>query len=332
MIHRLMITLGAAACFSNAYGQLPEGLPIPPENYATTHFWGSPGTTSVDHLALGGAYVADNHADWHGNPAGVLAHTTPAAIAYYTSASFKRLPTFESGFLGYAQPLGSSGNTALKISYTAVRADGNLGGTPINLRAEENDPGVEIGHRFTDRLTLGIGTSYISTKSEFTIPGLGTVTELESRPIGLGGRLGMIYALNDKISLGATLDKYTERVVQRVPAFGLPDRSFTFRSSAYRVGIAYKPNASTKLLADYEQLSLEGNDTTIERQQFMAGVEHRVGPVTLRVGSFDAKLTGGLGFEYGPMQFSYGFTNRYAKSLPGQGAETAHALQVDFRF
>jgi len=52
----------------------------------------------------------------------------------------------------------------------------------------------------------------------------------------------------------------------------------------------------------------------------------------LRVGSYDGKLTGGLGFERGRLRLDYGFSGRYAKNLPGQGARAAHAFQVRGEF
>jgi hypothetical protein len=64
----------------------------------------------------------------------------------------------------------------------------------------------------------------------------------------------------------------------------------------------------------------------------MGGVEQRFGHTSVRVGSFDGKLTGGLGLEMGRAHLSYGFTGRYDRDLPGEGASTAHAVQLILDF
>src|SRR5438046_1066530 len=110
-----LLSLMALLCpISPAYAQLPPGLPIPPENYAVPHLWGSPSVTSIEHFSMGGAYAADQSSDWHGNPAGLLSVTHPQVLAYAMSSGFDALPTFRANFLGYAQPLGQ--RAAMKLS------------------------------------------------------------------------------------------------------------------------------------------------------------------------------------------------------------------------
>ncbi len=48
----------------------------------------------------------------------------------------------------------------------------------------------------------------------------------------------------------------------------------------------------------------------------------------MRLGCFEGKLTGGLGWERGNTRLSYAFTGRYDKDLPGQGADAAHGIEL----
>jgi len=54
----------------------------------------------------------------------------------------------------------------------------------------------------------------------------------------------------------------------------------------------------------------------------------KFGVVTLRAGLFAGDLTGGIGLRYRGLEFSYGFSNKYAYMLPGEGAKTSQAIQV----
>src|SRR5687768_11318275 len=98
---------------NGAQAQLPPGLPLPPDNYALPHLWGSPSAINIEHFAMGGACAADSWRDWHSNPAGLLSVTQPQALTYMMSAGFDGLPTFHSNYFGYAQPLGR--RTAIKL-------------------------------------------------------------------------------------------------------------------------------------------------------------------------------------------------------------------------
>ena len=329
-----LLLLLVALFIAPARAQLPPGLPLAPENFATPHFWGSPSAISIQHFALGGAFVADDRNGWHGNPAGMIAVQEPTLLASYNRSSFESLPTFDTAFVGYAQPLGKRGLDVLKISAITVRAQGDVNGgpVPIALDAKEDDIGIEYARRLSDKLTLGIGTAYLRTDSTYSIAGVGDVTRLRSRPATLGGRIGAIYDFNAQFSIGATYDDYRERVERSVPALPLPAESFRFHSTAYRVGAAYRPDAQTMLLADYEELRLKGNDTTISQYALLLGAERKVGAFALRIGSYDGKLTGGVGVGRGRLRLDYGFSGRYDKNLPGQGARAAHALQIRAEF
>lgn len=315
---------------SPCWAQLPPGLPVPPENFASTHFFGSPGAVNLQHYALGGAFAADDRNGWHGNPAGMVAVREPTLLVARNRAGFDLLPTFGSNFLGYAQPFGKNGENVLKIAAITVRANGNISGgaAPIGLDSREDDIGIEYARRLSDRLSVGLGTAYIKTESTYSIAGVGDVTSLRSRPSAFGGRVGVIYAVNPQFSVGATLDSYIERVNRTVPALPIPPDSFHFRSTGYRVGIAYRPNPNTTFLADYEALSLKGNNTKVSQRGFMGGAEQRFGPLSLRIGSYDGKSTAGLGFKKGRFDLAYGYSGRYDQNLPGRGARGAHALQL----
>ncbi len=320
------VVLFALGAIAPARAQLPPGLPVAAENYALPHVWGSSSASSLEHYAMGGAYVADRSSDWHGNPAGVLSIGQPEFLAYAMSAGFDDLPTFHSYFVGYAQPLGEK--FALKISYVAVRAQGELSGTPLSARIEEGAPGIELGYRASDRLWLGVSTAYLETESNYTLPGVGEVTRLESRPANLGGRVGLIYRLTPQLSLGAKFDRYAETVEQSVPALGLPATSFRFNSRAERVGLSWIPDENSKFLLDYESTQLKGANTRLKQRFWLAGAQRQINDFALRIGTFDGKLTGGVGYRRGEWRLDYGFSGRSAKLLPGRGAQTAHAVQL----
>jgi hypothetical protein len=330
MISCLTVMVAVFLFGSPAFAQLPPGLPIPPENFAVTHFWGSPSAISIRHVSMGGAYAADDRGDWHGNPAGLVVFKKPTFLASRTISSFHFLPTFRSTDLGYAYPFGKNAPTSVKLTLIRVRASGVITNTPvpIRLQANENDVGLEIGRRVNKRLSCGVALAYLSTDSTYEISGVGTVTALRSHPSGPGGRIGLIYDLGSKLSLGVTYDNYTETVSRAVPAFQLPTGTFRFHSTAYRPGLAFRPDSKTTVLLDYEALNLVGNGTVVARRFRMGGIERKTGLGRLRVGTFDGKLTGGIGIDRGRLQFSYGFTGRYDKALPGQGARTAHAFEL----
>lgn len=321
-----LLTLAFLGCLAPCRAQLPPGLPIPAENYAATHFFGSPSALSMNYVALGGAYVAEDRDDWHGNPAGVASVSRPTLHGYYLSAGFDRLPTVHTNFFAYAQPLGGTG--AIKVSYTRVRASGRLPGTPLSTVVHEDDPGVEYGWRVGNKLTLGAGTAYLSTRSEYTLPGVGTVTTLRSRPTTLGARVGAIYAVQDRLSVGAAVTIYQEHVSQGVPVLGVPDRSFTFNTRVERIGLAWRPDTASRILLDYESTRLTSKNIRRTSRPVMLGGERRIGEAALRLGSYDGKLTGGLGWERRNARLSYAFTNRYDKDLEGRGAKTAHGIEL----
>ncbi len=325
-----LIAVGISGAALPCWAQLPPGLPVPPQNFASTHFFGSPSIVNLQHFALGGAFAADDRNGWHGNPAGMVAVREPTLLVSRNRAGFDLLPTFGTNFLGYAQPFGKDGENVLKITAITVRADGNITGGPvaIGLDSREDDIGIEYARRLSDRLSVGVGTAYLKTQSTYSIAGVGDVTTLRSRPSALGGRVGVIYAISPRISVGATLDSYIERVNRSAGALPVPPDSFHFRSTGYRFGTVYRPTSNLTLLADYEALSLKGNATKVSQRGFMGGAEQRFGPLALRLGSYDGKSTAGLGFKKGRFDLAYGFSGRYDQNLPGRGAKGAHAFQL----
>jgi hypothetical protein len=320
-----LLTLALLGCLAPCRAQLPPGLPIPAENYAAPHLFGSPNALSMNYVALGGAYVAEDRDDWHGNPAGLASVVRPTLHTYFLSAGFERLPTIRTSLFAYAMPVGPG---AFKISYSRVRASGGLAGTPISTSVHEDDPAVEYGWRANKQLTLGVGTAYLRTRSKYTVPSLGAVTVLRSRPTTLGGRVGAIYSLGERLSLGAALTIYQEHVSQAVPVLRIPDRSLTFNTRIERVGLAFRPDASSRILLDYESSRVSSKNVRITRRPVMLGAERRIGEAALRLGSYDGKLTGGLGWERRNARLSYAFTNRFDKDLEGRGAKTAHGIEL----
>lgn len=324
------VSIGFAAFPAQA--QLPPGLPVPAENFAASHFFGSPSAVDIEHFSLGGAGVADDSSAWQGNPAGVLAATKPEVLAYHQRADFDKLPDFQSSFFGYAQSVGKSKRFAFKLSYIPVSASGRLAGTPLEASIRERDPGVEFAYRLNKRLSLGAGFSYLSTDSDYKISGLGVVTHLESHPRDLGGRIGFIYRASKQLSVGATLDRYSETVEQSLPAFNIPATKFKFDSKAYRVGLCWQPRPSQKILLDYEAAQLEGGDAHLTQHLYHLGFEQKWKGWALRVGSYDGQFTGGLGWQRSNYKISYGFSNRYAENFAGQGAHASHAIQLNIGF
>jgi hypothetical protein len=325
-----MVSTGFVAL--QAQAQLPPGLPVPPENYAASHFFGAPSAVDIEHFSLGGAGVADDSSAWQGNPAGVLAATKPEVLTYYQRTDLDKLPDFRSSFFGYAQSIGKSKRLAFKISYIPVSASGSLTGTPLEASIRERDPGTEIAYRLSQRLSVGAGFSYLSTDSDYKIPGIGVVTHLESHPRDLGGRIGFIYRASRQLSVGATLDRYSETVEQSLPAFNIPATNFKFDSKAYRVGLQWQPRSSQKVLLDYEAAQLEGATAHITQHLYHLGFEQKWKDWALRVGSYDGKFTGGLGYQRGHYKISYGFSNRYKENFVGQGAHASHAIQLNISF
>lgn len=319
-------TVFLCGLISAASAQLPPGLPLAPENYALPHLWGSSSAINIEHLAMGSAYAGDDESDWHGNPAGVLSLEEPEVLAYGMRAGFEDLPDFESAFVGYAQPINEK--IALKVSFATVRASGALTGTPLTAKIRENDVGVELGYRLRGKLWLGAAAAYLDAQSDYSLAGVGNVTRLESHPAKLGGRVGFLYQISDKFSLGGTLDRYSETVSESVPVLGAPPTTFRFDSKAYRIGVKWSPDANTKLLLDYDASQLQGASFQQNQRLWLAGAERRVGDFQFRVGSFDGKLTGGLGFSARGWKLDYGFSERSAKLLPGRGAHTPHAFQA----
>lgn len=146
--------------------------------------------------------------------------------------------------------------------------------------------------------------------------------------MAFGGRVGAIYDVNDRLSLGMALTTYRERVTQALPVLSAPIRAFTFSTNVHRVGLAFRPDGESRILFDYESSRLTGDGVKITRRPWMLGGERRVGEVALRLGSYAGKLTGGLGWERGNARLSYAFTGRYDKDLPDRGARTAHGLEL----
>jgi hypothetical protein len=334
MTRRLLTSLIFLTFASSALAQESVSLAVPPENYAVTHFWSSPSIISLRHMAMGGAFAADDRSDWHGNPAGLVAIHEPTLYASTNQTAFDLLPEFRARFLGYAQPVGKQAQGALKLTYVTVRAGGTIASGPVPLLAEikEEDYGIEYGRHLGRRTSIGIATAYLSTESDYGIAGLGRITSLKGRPSGFGGRLGIIYDLSGHVAVGALYDRYAEKIRRVAPALGVGEEAFLFRSSAYRIGVAFRPDADTTLLLDFDARHLRGNGTTITRQAWVAGIERAVGPARLRLGSFDGQSTGGIGVVLGQFEVSYAFTRRYDRDLPGAGAHTSHAFDVRARF
>ena len=314
--------------------QLPPGVPIAPQNYLLPHFWGGGSPLSIDHWSLGSASVADSRANWGANPACLVVATRPALESNGTVTKFTQLPTITLAVLAYEQPIDrKKPNGVFKIGLVTVRGSGALAGTPLSLNTREVDPSLEYGYRVTKTLALGAGLSYLATKSDYLLPSGGVLTRLESRPSGFGGRLGALYSPTSKLSVGGSLDTYGEKVQQSFPAIPFPIQKYQFHSSATRIGVGAFPDSSTKLLLDYESDKVSGAGFRTSRYAYEAGVEKsfgvkKFGVVTLRAGLFAGDLTGGIGLRYRGLEFSYGFSNKYAYMLPGEGAKTSQAIQV----
>lgn len=116
-----------------------------------------------------------------------------------------------------------------------------------------------------------------------------------------------------------------------MPVAPVPPTTFQFHSTAYRIGAALRDKKNLFLL-EYERSHLNGGGTRVARRGLKAGVERKLGAVALRIGSFDGKLTGGLGADFNRFSLAYGFTGRYDKDLPGQGGRTGHAFQLMYSF
>ncbi len=313
---------------------LPPGVPVSPQNYLLPHFWGGGSPNSIDHWSLGNASVADSRADWGTNPACLVVATRPAFMANGTATKFSRLPTITLAVLGYEQPVDrKKPNGVFKLGLVTVRGSGALTGTPLSLNTREVDPSLEYAWRVAPRVSVGAGLSYLSTRSDYFLPSGGVLTRLESRPSGAGGRLGVLYSPAPKLSLGLAVDSYGERVKQSFPSVSFPAQRYKFHADSARIGLGVFPDSSTKFLMDYESDKVSGAGLRTARYAYEAGVEKsfgvkKLGTLTLRAGLFAGDLTGGLGLTYRGIQFTYGFSNKYAYMLPGEGAKTAHALQV----
>ncbi len=311
-----------------ALAQLPPGLPIPPQNFAVPHFWGAPGALSIDHESLGGASVADRQSDWGGNPACVIDFNQPAALYQNLYTPLKNLPGIREQYLGFAAPLKTKRPSAVKVSLIDVRGSGGLAGTPLSLNTRETDPSLELAYSPIEGLSVGVAFAYLSTQSDYTLPGVGNVTRLTSKPSSLGGRLGILYAPKGQFSFGASGDYYSEAVEQSVPALSLPAQKFHFRSEDYRIGMGYYPDPQTKALLEYQEVALHGNNAAIAQHVLLMGVEHSFGPITPRIGLYNGQLTAGLSATLGKVTLTYGLTNRFSQNLPGQGAKPAQALEI----
>ena len=314
--------------------QLPPGVPIGPQNYLLPHFWGGGNSLSIDHWSLGNASVADSRADWGANPACLVVTARPTLLSSETTTRFSQLPTITLAVLSYEQPVDrKKPNAVFKVGLVTVRGSGALAGTPLSLNTREVDPSLEFGCRVAPRVSVGVGLSYLSTKSDYLLPTGGVLTRLGSRPYGVGGRLGVLYSPTPRLSLGGSLDSYGEKVTQSFPAIAFPAQQYRFHADARRIGLGAFPDSSTKLLLDYEEDKVSGAGFHTARYAYEAGAEKnfgvkRFGIVTLRAGLYAGDLTGGVGLTYRSLQFTYGFSNKYASLLPGEGVKTAHSLQL----
>lgn len=319
----LLLTLARPAA-----AQLPPGLPIPPQNFAVPHFWGAPGALSIDHEGMGGASVADRQSDWGGNPACVIDFNQPSALYQNLYTPFQKLPGIREQYLGFATPLKTRRPAAVKISLIDVRGSGGLAGTPLSLNTRETDPSLELAFSPAAGLSVGLALAYLSTQSDYALPGVGTVTRLTSRPSSLGGRLGILYYPKGQFSFGASADYYSEAVEQSVPALSLGPKKFHFRSEDYRIGMGYYPDPQTKLLLEYQEVAVHGNGAAIAQHVYEIGVERAFGPITPRIGLYNGVLTAGLSGKIGSVTLTYGLTNRFSQNLPNQGAKPAQALEI----
>lgn len=323
------MSLVAAALLPGVSGaSVPPGLPIPSENYAALHPWGSSGVVDIRHMALGNACVGDDRDTWHANPAALVSLPGYAVEGHYTVSPFESLPDVNRYFVGMGGTIGT--NQRFKVVGTIAKAKGTMrvGATPLNLEASEDDVSIEYAWRVNNRLAVGVGTAYLSTQSKFSATGLGTVTELSSRPKVPGGRIGLTYKLSANSSIGATYDNYMERVVQRATALGLADNVNLFHSTAIRVGLALWENENTTLLIDHEDIAIVGAGTKTARRGTMVGLERRLGVVALRMGAYEGKLTGGVGVKTHGWDVGYAFSGKNTLDMPGMGGTTTHAFQV----
>ena len=307
--------------------QLSPSLAVPPENYAVLHAFGATGMVDIQHMAYGGAHIADDRFGWHGNPAGMAAVRGSAVEMHHTWAPFSKIPGVHRTAIGGAFVLGSG-----TMKLLAVWADGagSMVGPTMTLGASstERDFVAEYAFRPTPRLAVGLATAYVGTHTHFRHPSLGTVADFSSRPQGPGGRMGAIYRTSTKTTVGATYDNYTERVVVSEPVSHLAPTAVYFHSTGWALGGGWFPDESTTLLVDYSDKVIEGGSRKVTRRGLAIGGERRIGRTSLRLGEFEGRVCGGLGVRLGRWECSYAFSGRADKDLPGMGAGTTHAFQV----
>ncbi len=322
----------AVAVAAPCSGQLPAGLPIPPINFATLHPFGSSGIVDIRHMALGNAHVADDRDGWHGNPAGMIALDRPAIEVHNTWYPFTTIPDVNRFAVGYGFRVGKA--DVIKILGAWADAHGTVSGfaAPVHVSGTERDFSIEYAHRVNSKLTLGVATAYLGTDSNYTVAGLGSVTQLKSKPYTAGGRIGAIYRVCPKVNVGFTYDNYQEGVDRYASAFKLTPTSTTFHSTAWHYGVAYWPDELTSVMIDYQDVKLAGAGSSIIQRALMGGVERRVGNLFVRFGMFEGSATGGVGARVGGWDISYAFSGKSSRDIADRGGKTAHAVQIRHYF
>jgi len=247
--------------------------------------------------------------------------------AHSTWAPFNMIPDVHRTALGASPPAAKG---IVKFVYVRATAAGGVHGfaAPVTVDGRETDISGEYAQRVSPKLAIGVGTAYLSTKQTYTVPGLGVVTHMKSHPGTLGGRIGAIYRVTDKLSAGATYDNYMERVSRSAPAFGIPSSMESFHSTGWHVGVAYWHDEKTTVLFDRQDINVVGAGANLYRGAWHGGIERTAGAWAFRAGAYGDRLTGGIGWRGGRWDVSWAFSGKPDKDVPGMGAGVSHGLRV----
>lgn len=303
-----------------AYSSSEVQTPLPLSTFLTTHPLGAPDTNSTREIGLSAwAAVIDDQVG--SNPA-TLPRSNPGTIVKLGKARFDNIPDFSVRYLTMPFKLSGGQGTLFAID---VNGSKNLNGP--TLRMEEKDVGLQWGKQLNKKFSFGLATSFLTTKNSLTIPGQGTLISQRGRPIGLGGRLGLLYQIDKKIKVGLVIDRYKEEVKQKFALIPV-QLSGEFKGRANRLGLSHQLDQKTLIAADFSRTEFDGPSFRYRNDSFSIGAERKIGSMALRAGLYRGQLSGGVGFKIGSVKIDWAFTNRYSDQLPGSGGRTSHYLQI----
>lgn len=312
-----------------------------PESYALLHLWGLSTHTTVESLAMGETYVATGD-PFGGNPGAVGTLRRVTAKIQHDETSLQSGFSIHTSTVQVGLPL-AMGNLVFTCGETTT---GTLTTStifplpfPVQLSGRDDGFSIAYGRRVGGpKFPLYAGISLaprLASHLELSGP-FGFSATVDSAPVGMGGRLGMLY-IGQRWNAGLTYEYYQEKSRMRTQGpLGTPPtlQEAIYSSSNLRPGVQYRLFPGTLISTEWNIGDFTGPGIGLKRNSLHLGLRQDVGVISLMAGLSDRQPTAGLVLRMKDLELSYAFQANRENDIiqPRFGTSSTNSLMLSVKF